>query len=967
MLNKKNTVIACLVFIFLVLTSASFAATLGTDTGNITINATAPVTALEIFGKNTSNGIAATFASTAGAKILYFPHFAVNETWWTGLAVSNLSTASSTSLSITAFDTAGNQLWTKGNITIDAGGQTPFMTIQDIFGSQAEGSGWLLLSSSTTDITAVEMFGSAQGIAALTPAISAGFNLYFPHFASNDQWWTGIAVANTSGASNIVRFTAYNESGTEIGRTAGITVPPFAQMPPRAVSDLFEGKVSGTGWIKMESTKRVVGMEIFGQKNGVNGIAGLTATGETETELYLPHFASDTQWWTGIAFANPLNQTANVTLTAYDTAGNQIGTAKQASIAALGQMKPELVANLFGGTVSGSGWIKATASSGVVGLEIFGRKSDSSIAGLTLSGGKNNTLYLPYFVNNSQWWTGVGVANPGTTSTAVSLTAKDANGDQVGNTANLNVPGSAQGPPQSVKTLFGLTGGTGSTNGNLKALNSFVAMAAAQEEAYADLLAIFSNDFTVPLFDTTVEADADDYDLLGEAIAKVVAAGDEYQEAINYFDQQNSLTPTAAARFSFISPSGILSSIKNFFWGWAKGSGERSSQRILQINAQMNGQTQQAMYNAAVAKFGADKVGKNHAELVQNLQNGNLNNQAHQLHSAILYDPNALDYLLYAQDNKMDTTSIAHQEGADGVTKGVDVVIDAATTVVNSKFDGFSDAFDKGKNAVEDANKLVEDPFGYAADKVKSELEGKASQWLQDKTGASADVADLAAEQASAQLQSFVKNQLVKDKTGDDKDKTIQDLDMGFVAPAYDEDDDKSKVHGMLVVPSTDPETGEALSEDELIFHTIIAILNELEEDQKLPTPPGGYNVQVVGDDNVNQVPNVQVPEDGGVVIAVSDDEPTVATYSLSASASPADPGPGVGVTATAVVQPAKSGLQVTFSIVGTDGYSNSGTLTTNSQGTVSFYIPGGAEGVVDTVIFTLVVTGQTVSFSYTF
>lgn len=966
MLHKKNLVIVVCLFISFLITSASLAATLGTDTGNIAINATAPVTALQVFGKNTSNGIAATSAATKGAKILYFPHFASTDQWWTGLAVSNLSTTSSTGLTITAFDTSGKKLWTKSNLIIDAGGQTSFMTIKDIFGSQAEGSGWLMISSSSTDITGVEMFGSAQGIAALTPAITAGFKLYFPHFASTDHWWTGIAVANTSGISNTVRFTAYNESGQKIGTSAGISVPPFAQMPPQMVSNLFDGSVSGTGWIMMESTQTAVGLEIFGQKNGVNGIAGLTATGEAETELYLPHFASDSQWWTGIAFANPLNQTANVTLTAYDTSGKQIGTAKQASIAALGQMKPELVANLFGGTVSGSGWIKATASSGVVGLEIFGRKSDSSIAGLTLSGGKNNTLYLPYFVNNSQWWTGVGVANPGTTSTAVSLTAKDANGDQVGNTANLNVPGSAQGPPQSVKTLFGLTGGTGSTNGNLKALNSFVAMAAAQEEAYADLLAIFSNDFTVPLFDTTVEADDDDYDLLGEAIAKVVAAGDEYQEAINYFDQQNSLTPTAAARFSFISPSGILSSIKNFFWDWAKGSGERASQRILQINAQMDPQTRQEMFNVAHDKFG-DTVGTNQAEFIQKLQNGQLNNQAHQLHSNFTSSPETLDYAIYAKSNKMDTTSIAHQEGADGVTKGVDVVIDAATTVVNSKFDGFSDAFDKGKNAVEDANKLVEDPFGYAADKVKSELEGKASQWLQDKTGASADVADLAAEQASAQLQSFVKNQLVKDKTGDDKDKTIQDLGLGYMTPVYPENYDKSKVPGFLAVPSTDPETGEALSEDELIFHTIIAILDELEEDQKLPMPPGGYNGQIVGDENVSQVPGFQVPQDGGVGIAVSNDKPPVATYSLSVSASPVDPGPGVGVTAKAVVQPAKSGLQLTFSIVGTDGYSNSGTLTTNSQGTVSFYIPGGAEGVVDTVIFTLVVTGETKSFSYVF
>ena len=83
----------------------------------------------------------------------------------------------------------------------------------------------------------------------------------------------------------------------------------------------------------------------------------------------------------------------------------------------------------------------------------------------------------------------------------------------------------------------------------------------------------------------------------------------------------------------------------------------------------------------------------------------------------------AYEYSKYCQDHDLDSMHIAHQEGAECVKKGVDVVVDAATTVVNSKFDGFSDAFDKGKNAVENVNKLVEDPLGYAADKVKGELE----------------------------------------------------------------------------------------------------------------------------------------------------------------------------------------------------------------------------------------------------
>jgi hypothetical protein len=67
----------------------------------------------------------------------------------------------------------------------------------------------------------------------------------------------------------------------------------------------------------------------------------------------------------------------------------------------------------------------------------------------------------------------------------------------------------------------------------------------------------------------------------------------------------------------------------------------------------------------------------------------------------------------------------------------------------------------------------------------------------------------------------------------------------------------------------------------------------------------------------------------------------------------PQDPGPGVGVTVTASLMPSVEGCNISFSIVGTDGYSNSATYPSDANGQASFYIPGGAEGVVDHVTIT--------------
>jgi hypothetical protein len=73
----------------------------------------------------------------------------------------------------------------------------------------------------------------------------------------------------------------------------------------------------------------------------------------------------------------------------------------------------------------------------------------------------------------------------------------------------------------------------------------------------------------------------------------------------------------------------------------------------------------------------------------------------------------------------------------------------------------------------------------------------------------------------------------------------------------------------------------------------------------------------------------------------------------VTATPYPQDPGPGVGVTVTASLMPSIEGCNISFSIVGTDGYSNSATYPSDANGQASFYIPGGAEGIVDHVTIT--------------
>lgn len=86
----------------------------------------------------------------------------------------------------------------------------------------------------------------------------------------------------------------------------------------------------------------------------------------------------------------------------------------------------------------------------------------------------------------------------------------------------------------------------------------------------------------------------------------------------------------------------------------------------------------------------------------------------------------------------------------------------------------------------------------------------------------------------------------------------------------------------------------------------------------------------------------------------------------VTAVPNPPDPAPGQSVTVNATIIPAVTGCNVSFTIVGTDGYTNSGTYPTDSEGNASFYIPGGAAGVIDVVTITSS-NGKTYTVSYVF
>lgn len=130
--------------------------------------------------------------------------------------------------------------------------------------------------------------------------------------------------------------------------------------------------------------------------------------------------------------------------------------------------------------------------------------------------------------------------------------------------------------------------------------------------------------------------------------------------------------------------------------------------------------------------------------------------------------------------------------------------------------------------------------------------------------------------------------------------------------------------------------------------------------------PAAGYNKKI----DITPVKLSEAKEGGTSNVCMIDEVMIAGSCNsvefVTGSPSPSDPAAGQGVTVTGTIIPKVANCSISFSIVGTDGYSNSATNTTNSEGQATFYIPGGAAGVFDKVSISSS-NGKTYVVSYTF
>lgn len=296
--------------------------------------------------------------SDINSNDIHIPHIASNSSWWTGISLLNTTEAPK---SLT-FEFNNGITRTR---TIAAGAHHVF-SIKSMFSQIPQPDIKSGTIKNASGIVGLELFGSNAGgndryLSGVLLKEDTAADLYYPHVADYNSWWTGIVAYNPSPASAAMTITPFAENGTALTPQTIILAGKSKYIGTARLLDL----PAGTAWFRILSTLPLTGFELFGTNNR-RQLGGYTGVNIGRTSGIFPKI--ETNGWTGIALVNSENSSTTVTLTARDDDGKSIAT----QILPLGayEKKSALAEALFSKDISQATYISFSSGNTIVGFQL---------------------------------------------------------------------------------------------------------------------------------------------------------------------------------------------------------------------------------------------------------------------------------------------------------------------------------------------------------------------------------------------------------------------------------------------------------------------------------------------------------------------------------------------------------------------------------------------------------------------
>lgn len=359
-----------------------------------------------------SETVTAVFEAT-----LYFPHIDTTGRWETEICIINKSQAP-VSGDITAYSRTGGSVAAE-SVTLQGNERRAYQVGEDF--ADPDEIRYILFSGSSGEVCGYTKFWQKGLHRVAVPAVRYGNtdDIYVPHIASDEKWWTGLALVNTgdSKRSMTVHFSTgdLRSVSLEAGEHESFTVRSlFKELPqPQIESAVIKG---GGG---------VIGLELFSGEGTLSGVLLQDAASET---LYFPHIASDDRWWTGIAAYNPWLEPAELTVTPYRKSGDAMeGAAVSQSLGPrekyIGDIRELALPRE-------AAWIRIDASRPLNGFELFGSKKAPQLAGYSAVDIRRRKGVFPKLEDAG--WTGIAFVNTTERRVKVHLRLFDDGGEEMG-------------------------------------------------------------------------------------------------------------------------------------------------------------------------------------------------------------------------------------------------------------------------------------------------------------------------------------------------------------------------------------------------------------------------------------------------------------------------------------------------------------------------------------------------------
>ncbi len=295
-------------------------------------------------------------------KDISVSYIALENGWWTGLALVN-TTDEERELTFT-FNNRESQtlsLPAKAHKAINLADFLEGLSTQNLKSA---------IISDAEGVIGLEMFSNGMHLSGTLFKDDTSTTLYYPHIASNDDWWTGIAAFNPGPAAGKLVVKPYAADGTSLS-----PAEPAAPIEIAAKSNFIKAVSQlqlpeNTAWLKIEATVPINGFELFATTDN-KMLAGYSSVGLDGLTGIFPKNSDSDSNWTGLAFANTTSEPITVTLKAYRDDGTLVATGLPLPLDRY-QKSSGIAGNYFSVDIDSATYIAYSATAPVVAFQLNG-------------------------------------------------------------------------------------------------------------------------------------------------------------------------------------------------------------------------------------------------------------------------------------------------------------------------------------------------------------------------------------------------------------------------------------------------------------------------------------------------------------------------------------------------------------------------------------------------------------------